>query len=370
MRARFWFALALFSSFTLSGFAQQAPGGQSAPSTQGPATPSSLADHSISLDVVVTKKDGSAVAGLQQQDFTLLDDKIPRAITSFHEIDGTGEAADAAMAVQVILLIDAVNSSVQSVQLAEGELKKFLRQDGGRLPVPMSLVVFSDQSTQVQPSATRDGNSLAAVIDSNQPGLRLSNRAQGSIGAAERLQLSIRTLEELTAYEQQQPGRKLLIWISPGWPLFSGPTVHITTTAQEMYFHTVVMLSRGLREAHMSLYNIDPLGMGDAGAMQTFYYKNFLKGVPSVKKVDAGNLALQVLAVQSGGQVFNSSNDIMRLTANCLADARPFYTLSFDSPPADHPDEYHDLDVKIGKPGLTARTRTGYYAQPYKDSGR
>ena len=373
MRARFWFPFALLSSsalfsFTLSGLAQQAPTGQSAPSAQGPAATSSSADHRISLDVVVTDKGGNAVAGLQQQDFTLLDDKQPRAITSFHASGGTSEAADPAT--QVILLIDAVNSSVLSVQYAEGELKKFLRQDGGRLQVPISVVIFTDQSTQVQPAATRDGNSLANLLDSNQPGLRLSSRSQGSIGAAERLQLSIRTLEELTGHEQQQPGRKLLIWISPGWPLFNGPTVHATITAQEMYFHTVVMLSQGLREARMSLYDVDPLGMADAAGLRTFYYKSFLKGVTSVKKVDSGNLALQVLAVQSGGQVLNSSNDIGSLVAKCLADAKAFYTLSFDSPPADHPNEYHDLDVKIDKPGLTARTRTGYYAQPHKDSGR
>jgi hypothetical protein len=28
------------------------------------------------------------------------------------------------------------------------------------------------------------------------------------------------------------------------------------------------------------------------------------------------------------------------------------------------PDEYHQLQIKLAKPGLTARTRQGYYAQP------
>jgi len=39
-----------------------------------------------------------------------------------------------------------------------------------------------------------------------------------------------------------------------------------------------------------------------------------------------------------------------------VVDATAFYTLTFDSPPADHPNEYHSLLVKIGKSGLTART--------------
>jgi hypothetical protein len=29
-----------------------------------------------------------------------------------------------------------------------------------------------------------------------------------------------------------------------------------------------------------------------------------------------------------------------------------------------HPDEYHQLQIKLAKPGLTARTRTGYYSEP------
>jgi hypothetical protein len=38
--------------------------------------------------------------------------------------------------------------------------------------------------------------------------------------------------------------------------------------------------------------------------------------------------------------------------------------LSFDSAPADQPNEYHQLEVKVEKSGLSVRTRSGYYAQP------
>jgi hypothetical protein len=38
--------------------------------------------------------------------------------------------------------------------------------------------------------------------------------------------------------------------------------------------------------------------------------------------------------------------------------------LSFDPPRADRANEYHDLKVQVGKPGLVARTSTGYYNQP------
>jgi hypothetical protein len=30
----------------------------------------------------------------------------------------------------------------------------------------------------------------------------------------------------------------------------------------------------------------------------------------------------------------------------------------------EHADEYHELEVKVDKPGMKARTNTGYYAEP------
>jgi hypothetical protein len=105
------------------------------------------------------------------------------------------------------------------------------------------------------------------------------------------------------------------------------------------------------------------LGTADALSLRTDY-KQFLKGVKKAGQADLGDLALQVLASQSGGQVLNSSNDLAGEIATCVADTSGFYVLSFDGLPGDGPNEYHALDVKLDKPGLTARTRAGYYAQP------
>ncbi|HTZ83708.1 MAG TPA: VWA domain-containing protein [Candidatus Acidoferrales bacterium] len=325
-----------------------------------PAQPA--AGHRILLDVVVTDKSGKPISGLQEQDFTILDDKTPAKITSFHASEPT-EPSDPP--VQAIILVDGVNASIQSVIFETQQLQKFLRQNNGQLPLPMSLAIFSDASQQMQPESTRDGNVLADGLGANQPGLRSLRRSAGFWGASERLQLSLQTLERITRYEEGRPGRKLLLWISPGWPLLSGPSIQLTNRDERMLFNSVVDFSRQLRDARVTLYSIDPLGTGDAGSFRAFYYQSFLKGVPNARKVDSGNLALQVLATQSGGMVLNSSNDLQKLLAAPLGDAKAFYTLSFDAPPADHPDEYHALQVKVDKPGLSARTRTGYYAQPY-----
>ncbi len=354
------FFFCCYCLFSSSAFAHQdAPPAAVAPPSEKVAPPRGTGRR-ISIDVVVTDKSGKPVPGLQQQDFTLLDDKQPQPILSFHATDETNKSDPP---VQAIFLIDAVNSGLQGVGIQRQQLEKFLRQSDGPLPIPMSLVFLTDKSTDVQPGPTRDGKALASSLESSPSALRIIGRTQGFYGGAERLQISLRALEGLVAYEVTQPGKKLLVWLSAGWPLLSGPSVQLSSKTQESIFNTIVGLSATMREAGITLYSVDPAGMSDAGSPRTFYYETFLEGVSSANKVQDGNLGLQVLAAQSGGKVLNSTNDIASAIAVCLADAKAFYTLSFDAPPADHPNEFHSLQVKVDKHGLTARTRMGYYAQ-------
>jgi VWFA-related protein len=349
-----------FLVLSVSGFAQRAV----SPPPAAPlaeATAHTAVDRRISIDVVVTDKSGKPASGLQQQDFTLLDDKQPKPITSFRAVNETAEPDDSPM--QAILLVDAVNTSFMTVSHQRQELENFLRQDGGKLLMPTSLVFLTDKSTEVKPVPTRDGNALADSLKASASSLRVIGRSQGFYGAVDRAQISLRTLEGLTTYEATQPGRKLLIWLSTGWPLLSGPNMYLSQKDQEGLFNTIVDLSAALRQARITVYSIDPVGTADAGSFRTFFYETFLKGVKSAKSVQNGNLGLQVLAVQSGGLVLSSSNDIVTSMVRCVDDGKAFYVLSFDSPPADNPNEYHNLQIKIDKPGLTARTRTGYYAQ-------
>ena len=77
-----------------------------------------------------------------------------------------------------------------------------------------------------------------------------------------------------------------------------------------------------------------------------------------------GYLALQVLAYQSGGRVITGNNDVEGAIAACAAEANAFYSVSFDAVAGASPNEYHAISLKVGRPGLTARALSGYYAQP------
>jgi VWFA-related protein len=338
--------ISVFSLSLSNGFAQ---------------VPSSSADRHITLDVVVTDKSGKPVSGLQQQDFTLLDNKQPQTILSFHAVQGK---ATADPPVEVVLLVDEVNTTFTKVSYEREEVKKFLKQGGGELPRPVSLAVLSDKGIAMGDASTEDGNALATALDQNKVGLRSITRAQGVYGADDRVGLSLNALEQLADYETPRPGRKLVIWISPGWPLLTGPRIQLTNKDQQRIFSNIVGLSDRLRQARITLYAIDPLGTADAGGLRTFYYEEFTKGVKKPQQVQIANLALQVLATQSGGRVLNSNNDVAGEIATAIGDANDFYALTFEGLAGDGPNEYHGLEIKLDRPGLKGLTRTGYYAQP------
>jgi len=315
-----------------------------------------LSKSDVLLDVVVTPKNGGApVTGLTQQDFTLTDNKAPQAITLFRAVGGS-EAP-----VAVTVAIDAVNTSSTSLGLERSEIDRFFKANNGNMTYPTQLAIFTDKGTQIQNGFTKDGNALSGTLDHDVLGLRDITRSAGFYGAAERLQLSIKTLLQLAKYEATLPGRKLVLWVSPGWPILEGPRVEITAKQQREIFDTITGLSRALREARVTLYSVDPLGTADAGSLRLFYYKDFLKGVRKPEQTGFGDLALQVIAAQTGGLVLNSSNDVVALLDQAVADSNAFYELSFD-PVKGEPDEYHQIEVKVGKSGLVARTRTGYYS--------
>ena len=314
-------------------------------------------DNKIYLDVVVSPKSGPPVSDLQQQDFTVLDNKSPQTITSFQTF--TGREAP----VQVVLVIDAVNTDAQNIGYERIQIDKFLRAEGGHLAYPLAVAVFTDKGIQTVADFSTDGNALSAALDSDNIGLRFINRSAGFYGAAERLQLSLQALQQLATATVPRPTRKVLLWVSPGWPLLSGPRVELDSKQQQEIFADVVGFSTQLRQARITLDSVNPLGAGES-VFRGSYYEDFLNGVSKPSQVNAGNLALPVLALQSGGRVFDFNNDLTGLLQQCMSDIAPYYEISFDSAPAERPNEYHHLEVKIDKSGLTARTRQSYYAQP------
>jgi VWFA-related protein len=315
-------------------------------------------EGSMRLNVVVTDKGGKNVAGLGAGDFQLLDNGRPMQIMSFKAFGGN--AAPAEIPATVTIVFDAVNMPFESVSYTREQVEMFLRQNGGHLAFPVSLAFLTNTGMQMQSGALTDGNELAKHLEETTGSLRTIGNSAGGWGDIERFEYCVKMLQTLVQSIKDEPGRKLVIWAGPGWPMLDTPGINFSDKGQKQFFESVVELNTMLREGQIELSSVAQ-GMPNGA---TFLYEAYLKGVKKSTQALPPNLALKVIAVQSGGRAIPPSNDVAAAIGTVVQDAGTYYEITFEPPKPDGPNDYHELKLKVNQAGLTAHTTAGYYGQP------
>jgi hypothetical protein len=204
----------------------------------------------------------------------------------------------------------AVNNGFVEMGYIRQGLEKFLRENEGQLRQPTTLTRLVPSGIQYLSQATRDGNALAEIVE----GVGASVRPRG----LDPMPVSLNALTAITKKELSEPGRKLLVGLGPGWPTPGAPQGAFTDVDerdQRAYAGAAMQIAKLMHDARIVLY-----GGYSAG---DFYMRDDFE-----------------------------------------AEANSFYELSFTSSKAKSADEFHPLRVQVKRPGLTARTITGYYDEP------
>jgi VWFA-related protein len=345
-------------------------GGQTRPlrdqsAAQKPLAPLSAIDPVVreglfTIDVVVTDAAGNPVSDLTPSDFTLLDNGRPAKFRTFH-----GSLAVIEPAPEVIFVLDAINLSPQPLTQTESAIVRFLRRNNGRLDFRCFLYRITRDGLFSSSKPTRDGNLLAKEVEQHKSPRTVwksgRNNEPGSFGSWEsRSQpnpLSLRAMGSIAIDQREISGRKVVVWISPGWPVNGG----------DIGFDEATEFSTRLREARITLDNVNVWSNPD----QSFNYHDYLEAPRSQKDMQPAKMALQVIATHTGGLVLDSSSDLDRDIERCVEEELSFYTLTFNPPHTYRMDEFHDLRLQVARPALTVRAPTGYYNEPvYFDNPR
>jgi hypothetical protein len=180
-----------------------------------------------------------------------------------------------------------------------------------------------------------------------------------------KFQLSVTALRNFAHHQQDVPGRAIVIWLGPGWPVLSGP--HFTPDTphvRENDFENIVELSTDIREGQLTLDAVSwPVSLPVA-RLDPAKWQILMGGTPTASQASASSLAMPVLAHMSGGQVYFNQKTLAVALSACLEDASTYYVVGFDSVPAAQADEFRTIELTVDKPGVTVRTTTAYYAQP------
>jgi VWFA-related protein len=317
----------------------------------------------VTLNVLAQDQTGNPVSGLQAKDLTVVDNGQPRTLRNFREVD----ARQNPEATHVLLVLDMINTGFNEIAWEREQVTDFLKQDGGKLAHPVSIAAMTDRGVKMMQGSSQDGAALVEGMGKLQTELRDLTRASGFWGATERLSMSLDQLGQIAAVESRLPGRKMVVVISPGWPQLPGAGSEEDAKQRKWVFGVIVQFTNALRENGIVLYCLDPYILGRTNPE---FYKGYLKGVKRYSNAEYPNIALQVLAEHSGGRTLTQGHDVMGEIKRAMRDAGTYYEVSFEEPTADTPNEYHEVQVKVERPDVTARTASIYYANAQATGGK
>jgi VWFA-related protein len=329
--------------------------------------------RSVVLDVFVTDDTGQSVIGLTQDDFVIREAGVPQQIRSFRST--TAATPLTGLTPRTILLVDELNTRFSDLAYVRYAINKLMHHGGATLEQPTALYILTARGLKVAQGYTRD----PAVIDAAMQAQPVSPiwRPEAEVSdLVDRMNTSIRALQQIAAANVGVPGHKTLIWISPGFPVFS--SLRMNQHGRDHVFDSIRHLSDHLLQSRMSIDTVDPRGViphvlldlpntaglqNQQGSVNINSSQAYMRALSYGSPTSVTDVAIQTLAHQTGGHSFFGRNDVDREIATSMQQAGSYYTLSYT--PANHnfQGEFRKLQVTLLRPSNAhPATRDGYYA--------
>ncbi len=336
--------------------------------TQQPTPRFRTGVEAVVLDVSVIDRDRRPVRGLVAADFTVLEDGQPQTIQTFSAIDfpdvvDTTTAAwtrnvgpdvrrndDFADRRSVTIVLD------DAVAMRDGDdvlwtrrmAKDVVRQMG---PRDLVSVVYPLDKSHGQ-DFTTDHALLDAAID------RFNNGDSRNVFVTWHALLSTLrgVVENLSGLPQHL---KILVLVSAGIPLVPPPTASgernplappDMVTPGEYLRDAIAELQdlfQAARRANVTVYPIDPAGL-------------VTPGKKTIRTAVAGRDFLISVGNTTGGFAVVDTNDTPAAVARIYHENSSYYVLGYTSSNLRREGKTRKIDVRVNRPGLTVRTRSGY----------
>jgi VWFA-related protein len=371
----------------------------------------------VELQVVVTARGNQPVAGLTEEDFTVLENGKPKRIAFFSAPSiearlkpgplpaglhtNRPEYSRGAPRGVTAIVLDLLNTGAEAQFFARSQVARFLkglREDdlvalyvlGDRLRVihdftddPRSLLQLASTLRNEWPAGQLDleqqvraeADLLRRVAGGPDlaPGgtaLKELERTQGEM----RSRVTLQSLEMLGQHLAGIPGRKALVWVSSGVSMYSvlsaGPTKrpgNAKPASRRWYEHWYERAASQLVNANVAVYPVDARGLridndaplfapdlGRTGA----YDGGRGKWLAEWRSVFARETfsAMNFIAESTGGRALYNSNDIEGGLRRAADDLRVNYTLGYYTS-LDDDARRRELQVKVSRRGVEVLAR-------------
>lgn len=229
----------------------------------------------VVLDIVVTGKDGKPVDDLTEKDFQVFEDSKLQRIRSLerpqeHVLPQTTLAAGVAASFDPaypasfghspvnILVLDQLNTHFADSSFARRSLHDYLAGQPALLAQPTTLLTVYDNQFSLLQAFTRDRDALLRALAAapTKYAWKLEVNGKTDHGPIERLDQSLRALDQIAQSYALISGRKNLIWVGGGFPTLD-PEALDTDDARQVK-DTLQHITDVLLDTRVTLYAIDP----------------------------------------------------------------------------------------------------------------
>lgn len=377
MNTRIAVALALLIAGSIGTAAQQAPPPEPPPVFR-------VQVDAIELDAFVTDAQGNPVTDLTADDFEVLEDGRPQAITSFSliniPIDRLERPLFSPRAIEpdvrtntgaegrvYVIAVDEV--SPQLVARTRLFLRRFIEQHFAANDIAALVYVGRGRSSDTQDFTSNSRLLLNAVdkvsggfpADMPVPAAPVAGLTPPTPGTGETehmLRNRMRSLRELTEFMGRMRGRrKALLYFtnSLGVDVFNALDYNGGTqsTALEDLHGAITAATRG----NVSIYPIDPAGLTPSGDI-TDEVAPAPSGTAGLSRIQD----LRALAESTGGFALVNSNSVDEAFTRIVRENSTYYVLGFTSTNDRRDGRFRRVQVQVKRPGLIVRARNGYLA--------
>jgi VWFA-related protein len=326
----------------------------------------------VQIDVSVLDRHGAPVTGLSADDFVVLENGKPQQIRGFASIavpppialpaawlrdigpDVVSNAAETRRFV-VILMDDAFTGFEEGeAKLAKAVARAAVERLG---PADLAAVVFTFLGRAQ--NFTADRRELDAAIESFSP------RGGASPGpplacTLQRGGCVVASLQNIgNVLAEAPPGRKLLIYVG------SAPDINFKGDGDDPV-SVVTDMFRSLQRANVEVNAFDVAGLRTfAGKASDRTVKDMNDRV-SLSRAAQDNL--RTLADNTGGRAVVNTNAPEAAIADVFRRNSVYYLVGFQSSDTRSDGRYRRIEVKVNRPDVEVRTRSGYYAARPADS--
>jgi VWFA-related protein len=167
---------------------------------------------------------------------------------------------------------------------------------------------------------------------------------------------SIDALQRLIEVQAKLPGRKTIIYFSPGL---------IIPVEQPERFRAVISAAN---RANIAFYTVDPSGLDTASSVRLGQRTSAAIGVVTGDSGDKqANFKenLRTLATDTGGFAIFDTNDARVPLRHVMEEVRAHYEATYTPTSSNYDGHFRTIEVRVRKPGIRVQARRGYFALPY-----